>query len=289
MCKRTFITIVMLMLFTLPVMADPTTTDVWWSGGGSLNIDFAASDDMMAQFDALGALHSGEFHGRNLADNPYSYGVDTATAFVKATLAGSGSGVPDAFMSFQVDRLDSTGMYGAAGQQTYSYIGTDGTAEMMFGSGTNYASMTNAQYGWGGTYGWTSGGKNFEATGNHYIEHKITDSDGDGAMVQAWGAGQTTSQIKCMGESAGGSTYNMASLPVCGDGLAWLGNYGTFNGSGAGQFHLSAWADNGITVGSITGSEWTIPGNGTNNSATYDLNVNYAGSWGWSDFGLRGN
>ncbi len=288
MSKRAFITIAIVMLFTLEAMAQPTTTDVWWSGGGSLDIDFAASDDMTAQFDAFGAAHSGEFHGQNLADNPYGYGVDTATAFVKATLAGSGTGVPDAFMSFQVDRLTSaTG--GPPGQQTYSYVETDGTAEMMFGSRTNFDSMVNAQYGWGLTYGWTTNNKNFEATGNHYIEHMVTDSDNNGAMVQAWGAGPTTSQIRCMGETAQGSTYNMASLPVCGDGLAWLGNCGTFNGSGVGQFHLSAWADNGITVGSITGSEWTIPGDGAPSSATYDLNVNYAGTWGWGDFGLRGN
>ncbi len=294
MNKTIFIAVALLMMFTLPALADPTTTDVVWSGGGTLNIDFASSNDMMAQFDAAGFAHAGQFHGKNFADNPYIYNVDTATAFVKATLTGGGSGFPDSWMSFQVDRLDSkTSSYGPAGQQTYSYIETDGTAEMAFGTNTNYAAMTNAQWGWANppppAYGWTTNGKNFEATGYHYIEHKITDSDGDGAMVEAWGAGPTTSMIKCMGETSQGSAFNMASLPVCGDTLAWDGNYGTFNGSGVGQFHVGAWADNGLTIGAINGSEWTIPGNGSNDSATYNLWVNYAGTWGWTDYGVRGN
>lgn len=288
MNKTIFIAVALLMMFTLPAMADPTTTDVVWNGGGTLNIDFQVSNDMLAQFDAAGFAHQGQFHGKNFADNPYSYNVDTATAFVKATLAGGGSGQPDSFMQFQVDRLDSkSSMYGPAGQQTYSYIGTDGTAEMMFGSTTNYAAMTNAQYGWGNTYGWTTNGKNFEATGYHYIKHQITDSSADGAMVEAWGNGPTTSMVKCMGETSQGSAFNMARLPVCGDGLAWLGNYGTFQGSGVGQFHVGAWADNGLTIGSGTG--WTIPGNGSDNSATYNLWVNYAGTWSWTDFGVSGN
>jgi hypothetical protein len=292
MNKTIFIAVAFFVMFSLPAMADPTTTDVWWNGGGTLDIDFAVSDDMTAFFDAAGAAHMGEFHGKNFADNPYTYGVETASAFVKATLAGFGTGSPDSFMQFQVDRLDSaTG--GPAGQQTYSYVETDGAAEMAFGSRTNYDNMTNAQYGWvysgSAPYSPTTGGVQFEAFGNHYIEHRITDSDADGAMVQAWGYGPTTSQIKCMGEKSRGSSFNMARLPICGDGIAWDGNYAKFNGSGDGQLHVSAWAHNGITVGASNGTEWTIPGDGTSGSATYDLNVNYAGTWGWSDFGVSGN
>ena len=47
-------------------------------------------------------------------------------------------------------------------------------------------------------------------------------------------------------------------------------------------------ADNGLTVGCY-GDAWTIPGDGTNNSATYDLHVGFAGAFNWADFGVSGN
>ena len=137
----------------------------------------------------------------------------------------------------------------------------------------------------------TINGKNFEATGSSYvIDHGLTDADGDGAQVMATGSG--SAMIKLQGEKAGGqnSYFNMGSLSVCGDGCAWDNNYATFSGTGTGDFNVYAWADNGIDVGAnCCGKQWSIPGDGSDNSATYDLHVGYAGTWSMPDFGVKGN
>ena len=282
MSKSIFTAIAVLILVAGTALAQ-TTTDVSWSGAGNVFVDFQSGNDMFAQFKTGGNLISGKFLGVDQDNNPYSYGVDTSTAFAKAEFAGGG------YLEFGVKRQDSkSSMYGPAGQQTYSLVQSDDTGEMMFGVRTNFADMANGQYGWGGTYGWTTSGKNLEATGNYGILHSLTDADGDGAMVGANGSG--SGQLKVMGEQSQGSSFNMASLPVCGDGAPWYGNYGTFSGTGTGTFIMSARADNGLTIGSNPNpGQFTIPGDGTNNSATFYMEVGYAGTWGWADIGMSGN
>ena len=281
--------VMMTIVLIAPVMAQ-TTVDTFWEGSGFLNTSFVAGDDARSDFWTSGSSISGVFHAKDFDDNLYSYGVDTTDSFVKASVTGWGSGKPDSYMKFEVKRLDShLSMYGNAGQRSYTEIWTDGTAEMSWGSRTNYAEMSNCQYS---RTPKTTNGKNFEATGNHYIYHELTDADGDGAAIEVYGYGETTSKIKLQGEKAGGkdSYFNFGSLKVCGDGCAWQNNYATFEGSGKGDFLVHAWADNGLTIGCPDcGSSWSIPGDGTNNSATYDLHVGYAGEWSYPDFGVRGH
>ncbi|MCD6591215.1 MAG: hypothetical protein J7K72_04565 [Candidatus Aenigmarchaeota archaeon] len=278
--------IAFLVLAAIPFASAQTTVDSYWTGSGFMSTSFVAGDDAHSYFETKGTVIMGEFHGKDYDDNPCNYKVDTVSSFVKAS-------VNNGYMKFENTRDDSyTPMYGNAGQYTYSFIGTDGTGEMMFGTRTNYAEMSNCQYGWGKTYGWTTNGVNFEATGNNYlIDHVLTDSSGDGAQVTAYGSG--SAQVKVMGEKSGGknSYFNMGRLPVCGDGCAWDNKYAKFSGSGTGTFEVHAWADTQLKVGGCGNlpCSMTIPGDGTDNSAQYHLKVLYAGTWSYSDFGVSGN
>ena len=286
MKRLIIVTLMSLLLTTTPVMA-ATTVDTTWFGSGNNEIHFVSGDDAYSDFRTGGSSIAGEFHAKDYDDNPYNYNVDTTNSFIGASVAGSG------FLEFRYVRDDSKTSYGNPGQTSYTLITTDdGTAEMAWGVRTNYAEMGNCQYGWvysgSSPYSPTTSGKQFEASGSSYsIYHALTDGDGDGAWVGSKGSG--SAEVKLMGEKAT-SGFNMGSLPVCGDGCAWDNNYATFSGSGTGQFDLHAWADHGLTVGaSCPTCSMSIPGDGTDNSASYDLTVGYAGTWSYSDFGISGN
>lgn len=277
-----------ILLFGSGLASAETTVDTTWTGNGFVSTDFVAGDDSDSHFSTVGASISGEFHGKDSDNNPYGYGVDSTNSWVKASVSGYGGGSPNSYMKFEVNRGDSKSSYGAAGQRSYTEIWTDGTAEMAYKSGSNYASMSN-----GGVNSMpkTSNGRSFEATGNHNIYHKITDSDGDGSSIDVYGYGDlTNSKIRMFGAKSAGSSFNMGSLGVCGDSCAWLDHYADFEGSGTGDFYQHAWADNSLEIGSHDcGSSWTIPGDGNNNSATYDLHVGFSGTWSKSDLGITGN
>ena len=161
---------------------------------------------------------------------------------------------------------------------------SDGTLEFGWYEWMNYANMGNCQYGVSKPK--TSNGKNFETSGsNYYMFHELTDADGDGAYFEGYGSG--SAMVKLQGEKAGNG-FNMGNLPICGDNCAWQNNYATFDGSGMGTFELHAWAHNSIDVG-CCGTGFSIPGNGNEDSATYDLKIGYSGTFSYSDFGVKGN
>lgn len=276
--KAIFAFLVALFVIAIPAAAQ-TTVDTYWNGAGYMDTTFMAGDDAWSYLETQGSLIGGEFHGKDYDDNPYTYGVDTYFANVDA-------GVNSGYIEFETQRTDSKTSYGNPGQRSYSWVSsTDGLAEMAWYTKTNYAEMGNCQY----AKPTTTNGKNFEASGSNYqIYHEVTDSDGDGSFVGATGSG--SSMIKLQGEKAAGSGFNMGRLPVCGDGCAWDNNYATFSGSGTGHFDVHAWADNGLTVGgSCPNCDMAIPGDGNDDSAKYDLHVQYAGSWSYSDFGVSGS
>ncbi len=257
-----------------------TTIDSEWNGGGSFNVDFTAGDDFTAHFDTFGVSTEGNLRFVDSDDNPYSYGVDTMNAFTWNKVTNGHS----VFWSSRNDSKSS--MYGNAGQYVESgVLATGGWAEMAFGVWTNYASMTNCQYG----RVHTTSGKQFEANADYFdMYHTIQDADSNGAYVGAFGSG--IAKIKLQGESSQGSAFNMGSLKVCGDNCAWNNNYATFEGNGAGNFNVQGWANHEVEVGCPDcGSTLIIPGDGSENSATYDLTVNYAGNFHYADFGIRGN
>jgi hypothetical protein len=280
--KRILSALVALVLLATPVLAQ-TTVDNYWFGSGNLQTYFTAGDDAHSYLDTAGAGIAGEFHGVDNDDNPHGYNVDTVTSSVDASVFAG-------YIQFENWRDDSkTSMYGNPGQHSYSYVGSSGTGEMAWYSWTNYAEMANCEY----KKPTTTSGKNFEASGSSFIiDHWLTDASGDGANVLATGSG--SAQIKLMGEKAGGKDtyFNMGFLPVCGDGCAWDNNYATFDASGTGTLSLSGWADNSLTVGACPSGSCvgvTIPGDGSDNSATYNLVIGYSGVFNYPDFGIKGN
>ncbi len=274
--KKILIAILASLVMVIGIASATTTVDTTWDGGGIMHTVFNSGDDYSATLDTTGTFFSGQFHATDYDDNPYSYGVDSSKSNVVAS-------VTNGEIEYTANRLDSKSSYGAAGQTSYSYVGSSGTAAMAWTTKTNYASMDNCQY----SQPTTTNGKNFEATGSVYmIQHQITDSSGDGANFLASGDG--SAMIKLQGETSAGSAFNMGHLPVCGDGKAWCNNYATFAGTGSGDFNVNAWADNDLSVHN-SGTPWTIPGDGSDDSAQFNLHVSYAGDWSMPDFGVKGN
>lgn len=275
--KKILLTLVSILLIT-PVVLAATTVDTNWSGSGSFATDWIADNDQTNHFETGGNFIAGEYHAKNNQDNPYGYGVNTVYNWKNAVVDGGG------YIWDWTTRDDSKSSYGSAGQMTETQMSTsDGTLEYAWYSWTNYAEMGNCQYG----KSTTSNGKNFEASGSdYYMYHTVTDADGEGASFSAYGSG--SSMVRLQGEKSSGSSFNMGSLPICGDGCAWKNNYATFSGSGSGAFEVHGWSDNSLTIGCPScGSGFTIPGSGS--GAVYDLFIGYTGSWSMPDFGVGGN
>lgn len=297
--------LVLLALVSISLLAVGQTTwvDTYWSGAGSFNTHFQAGDDFQADLWTAGNSIIGEFHGKDLNNNPYNYGVDNCSAWVGASVTGG-------TIQFYTERLDSKASYCAPGQWQNSFVGSTGTAELGFYSSMNYAEFADCEFCSGlcidygkdqngvfGPYGAskprTTNGVNFEATGTSYtIQHDFRDSSGDGAMVYAAGGG--SAEVLLMGAKAGDG-FNMGYLPVCGDGCAWYDHYATFSGNATGAtastFTLQAWADNQLDVGCCGNPVVpTVYGGGDNaTQAQYNLTVNYYGAWNYDDLGVKGD
>jgi hypothetical protein len=266
--------VVSLLVMAVPTVFGGTVINVTDTGLIDADISIAYDDDALAIFNFTG-LGSYTLVGVDSDDNPYGYGVDTTTTSVISDITSGGG-----FIQFEVQRLDSkTSMYGGAGQDSYSVIVTSDSASLDFRTKTNFAELQDCEYGF--AY------ENLEASGTAYvIQHTLTDADGDGAIVIAGGDGSAL--IKLMGSKSGGknSYFNMGCLPVCGDGEAWDDNYAKLEASGTGYFDVHAWADNGLTVHE---GGWVIPGDGSDDSATYDLSIGYSGTFNYLDFGIKGD
>jgi len=101
---------------------DPTTVDVDWNGAGTVigNVD---TGDANTNFYSIGNTHVGQFTAADSNNNPYSYGVDSCAFTFETDITGGGEA------RFIVNRVESkTSSYGAGGQQSGSYVGTDGNA-----------------------------------------------------------------------------------------------------------------------------------------------------------------
>ncbi len=248
-----------------------TILDMNWDGTGAVDVNFDSADDASMGFHTNGGYISGNLYAKDYDNNPYGYGVDSFLTTTNAYVEGG-------FIEYAVNRTDSKTSYGAAGQKSYSFVGSTGNASMDYRVSTDYASMKACQYGFASS-------KNFEANGGYFeVLHTLTDSDDDGASVYVEGSGSAV--IKLMGAQSAGSSFNMGHLGVCGDGEAWDDNYAKLQASGTGVFNVNAWADNSI---SIHEGGWTIPGDGTDNSAFYDLAIGYSGDLNYLDFGVAGN
>lgn len=214
---------------------DPTRTDVTWSGAGTIATT-VNSGDSNAGFNTGGNLISGSFTAIDSNNNPYNYTVDSFSALFNGS-------VTNGSISTGCNRVNSyAGMYGAGGQISSCFVGTDGTASVAFRSTTNYAKLVDATYGYQ-----LPGGHNVVITGatSYFINRFIMDGRGNSGDFTASGDGSAT--LDCMSAEASGvwnltlgrgaGCYTDANYNATGTGgqviVTGIGNNSvTFNGMG---------------------------------------------------------
>ena len=238
--------------------ADPTTVNTLWNGAGNFETHFVSGNDAHADLLTSGNLISGEFHGTDYNDNPYTYSVDTTNTQVK-------SHVGNGWMEYTFTRDDSyVPMYGVAGQQSYTYIISSGTGDFAWTTTSNYAALGNSEYGF-------QANNQMMATGSHYIDHYISTNANNGAEIQVNAAG--TTQISDMCDSASGATSY-----TFGKGCGCYTN-AVADTVGSGSFNLFADADHQI----VTDTGITV------NGGSLTTHSDFTGGFHFNDFALSGN
>jgi hypothetical protein len=200
---------------------------------------------------------SGSFVAQDTDVAPYSYGVDDSSAYMRGDIGNAlGNG---GSLTFTYNRIDSyTPMYGSAGQESYSYVGSTGTGSLDFRTGSNYAALGSANYGF-------QSDSQFTASGDFLIQHSLNLSGPNGAQIVVDGIG--TADIDHMSDDAlgdsfkfgaGAGCYTNANILTTGSGIATVSGFGDSllhanDGSwnmGAGGSYISQWTyTNGLTVG----------------------------------------
>jgi len=227
--------VVSLLLFTIPVYAQPPTeVNVDWDGAGwvGVNVD---TGDAQAGVGTGGDYISGAYSAIDSNNNPYGYNVDSFSATMNAF-------VENGMIDTGCLRTDSkTSMYGSAGQESWSFVGVDGgTAAMAYRSTTNFAAMRDCSYKFQ-----LPGGHNIIVDAALYEIHRgILDGQGNSGILNASGSGIAT--LDCMSAEASGNggirfgrgcgCYTDASYVATGSGLFDVTGIGassvTFNGMG---------------------------------------------------------
>ena len=245
-----------------------TTFDSTWSGAGFFNVSMVAGDDATSYFETFGSTSAiGAFHGVDYDNNPYGYNVDTVLAQVEANIAGGG------WLMFDNIRTDSyVPMYGAPGEQSWTRITTDDTAQLQFRTRSAYAELQSSNYGF-------QANNHFLATGTFDVYHKLSDDTGEGAYVWNYGTGST--DIDFMSESTWGKTgsFNFGKGSGC-------YTNADVSATGSGVFEVGAIAENQIDIDL---PDITIYGDGTLGSAQYLIQATYGAGFNFGNFALSGN
>lgn len=191
-----------------------------WSGFGTIDSTFTSGDDATARMQVWGNT-AGTFGAQDTGIAPYSYGVDDSSAYMRGDITANGE------LAFTYDRTDSyESMYGAAGQHSYSFVGSSGTGSLDFRAGSNYAAFGS------GNYAWQSDAQ-FTAAGDFNILHTLTTPNLNGGVVQVVGSGSAT--INHMSDDAGANSFNFgagagcytnADISTSGIGTAWVSGHG---------------------------------------------------------------
>lgn len=279
--RKVFIAVVVALLVVLAtgstaLAADPNTTTVNWSGGGSIGGTVTSGNDATVSFGVNVANGNGSFTVTDSNDNPYGYNVDTVSSYIQSNFSGGGE------TWFQTTRTDSyNSMYGHSGQVVYAYVGSTDAGSMATGSWCNYANMVNCTYG----KPKTPGGNNFEASGSSYMIQQFiaANTDGAGNPTDNFAAfnlnGSGTAKVDCMTTEAsgcwptklgaGGGCYTNADVVA----------------TGSGQFQVNAAACNSITT--PAGGGWTIGGTGTYGSASLNIIANFTSGFSVADYSVK--
>ena len=236
-----------------------TSVDSQWDGAGTFSVDFNAGDDSRTSLWTHGiSVASGTFRATDSNNNPYTYGVDSTESQVRAS-------VVNGIIEYSFERTDSKTSYGPAGQESYTFIDTFGTGNLDWRTQSNYASLSNSQYGF-------QANNQIRATGGHVIRHSLTNSMTEGAGIEVIADADTT--ITSMCETANGNSFTF------GRGCGCYTN-AKVDIVGSGSFELNVGADNEIVTD--TGITATGPG------ATYKVISNFGSGFQFDNFALRGN
>jgi len=238
------------------IVSAETTVETNWNGSGYLGIDFQSGDDAKNLFETSGAGIVGNYYAKDSDNNPYNYGVDSTKSEIKAS-------VLDGWMAYQYNRTDSkNSMYGPAGQSSYSFLGSDGTASFAWKTTSNYAAMKSSNYGF-------QSSNQFTATGNHLLQHRVT-TENSGAQ---WTINATgTSSVSHMSDEASGS-----SSFKFGKGCGCHTN-AKVNIVGSGTYDLEAFAPNQIKTDS-----------GITTDGHLSLHADFSSGFSFGNFALSGN
>jgi hypothetical protein len=212
---------------------DPTTVTVTWNGAGGIGTN-VNSGDSNAGFSTLGNAISGEYTAMDSNDNPYTYGVDSFSSYLNASVTNGN-------ISTGIARVNSYAGYGNGGQLDTAFVGVDGgTGSIAFRSVTNYAAMTDATY----TYQ-LPGGHNIVVDASAYtIDRAISDGRGNSGEVYATGNGAAT--LGCMSSEASGC-WNLSL--GCGAGCYTNAN---FQAAGAnGHFEATGVGNNSVVFNGL--------------------------------------
>jgi len=226
--------LVLMLTFAGTALAtDPSEVNVIWSGSGIVDGVVTSGDDAITHFHSEGSSHTGEFNAIDQNNNPYSYNVDSCSFSMESSIVGTG------WTDLEVDRTDAKTSYGAAGQESYTYVGvSNGTATLANRVSTNYASMRDCNYGWHANNHITV------SNADSYTLQRYMDS-GSGNFGGILASGNGDAILNCMNAEAsagqvrlgrGCGCYTNASYSATGDGTFMVEGIGnnsvTFDGMG---------------------------------------------------------
>lgn len=245
--------------------ADPTTVEVEWDGSGAVWTDVAAGDDATSGFFTGGETISGSYATTDSNNNPYSYGVDSFSSHLNASVE---NGVIDTWCT----RTDSkTSMYGDAGQSSWSFVGVDdGVASMAYRSTTNYAAMKDCGYKFQ-----LPGGHNVVVDGASYyeIDRGVEDGRGNSGTLSAYGDGDAT--LDCMSTEASGC-WDLRFGRGCGCYVD-----ANFNAAGSsGHFEVFGEGNNSVTFNGMGMSS---------GGGSLGIVADWVGSFSIADYSLTAN
>jgi len=241
--------------------ADPSEVDVSWSGGGIVDGVVTSGDDAVTAFHSEGSAHSGAFSAVDSNNNPYGYGVDSCTFTMETAIAGTG------WAGLDVDRTDAKLSYGAAGQESYTYVEVlNGNATLQNRVSTNYASMKDSNYGWHSNNHITVTGADAYA-----LERSMDGGSGNFAGIQAMGTGSAA--LNCMSSEASAGQVRLG----LGCGCYTNANY---SATGAGFFGVTGVGNNSVTFGGM---------GITSGAGALSIIANFASSFNISNYSVTAN
>lgn len=252
----------LIMLGSIPaIFGAPTELNMLWDTfGGTIDVDYFASDDAIMNFYTAGNHMMGELYARTGDENHFGYGVYDFLTNVDARVEDGG------IIQYGVERTDSKTSYGIADQSTYSQVGvnTGGWAQLTFQTQTNYASLYSANWGFQASNQFMAGSTSYN------VYHNVVNGDnnvwlgavGDGEIyVDHMSDGYTTGSNLQFGQGTG--SFTNANVDQI----------------GSGAFTIAGHMDNSLTWGGITSL----------GDIDFSTTVTFDTGFSWTDYSLSGN